>query len=358
MKYRYIPAALFAFFMLPAFAQDADLSLIPYRQGDLWGYADTDKKIVIKPEYAEADFFYEGYAAAKKGAKYGYISKTGKVVIPFNFYVAKPFRFGYFAKGNNAKIETADDLEENQKVVLFAAASLRTDGYEICINTRGQTMPQCPAIKESSAPDLNKPATVVIESNYSTVQKSELFDKIVGDYKMPGMEDNYYIAIRNNNYGVFNNKFEVIVPFEYSMIKKFNINSMIYLQVEKEGNSGILFGNGSVYMAVEYSKLLHVKGKDGMDYFIMTKDGKSGIKNSNYREVLSADYSDIQYDREGGFVLTGKDNLKGFYFLNGSKLEPRYADVKLYRGGAYVLVKMVTGKTGYVSNSGNEFFEE
>ena len=46
---------------------------------------------------------------------------------------------------------------ENQKVVLFAGASLRADGYEICINTKGETMPKCPAINESSAPDINKP---------------------------------------------------------------------------------------------------------------------------------------------------------------------------------------------------------
>ena len=43
---------LFSFLILMtlnSFAQQPDVSLIPYRQGNLWGYANTDKSIVIKP---------------------------------------------------------------------------------------------------------------------------------------------------------------------------------------------------------------------------------------------------------------------------------------------------------------------
>ena len=73
---------LFLAFTIPVFAQDADMSLVPYRKGDLWGYAYPDKTIAIKPEYNEADLFYEGFAVVKKGGKYGYVNKDGKVVIP------------------------------------------------------------------------------------------------------------------------------------------------------------------------------------------------------------------------------------------------------------------------------------
>ena len=358
MKYKYLIIALLTLSAGQAFAQDADMSLIPYRQGELWGYATADKRIVIAPAYDEANFFYEGYASVKKGTKFGYINKTGKLVIPIKFYVAKPFRFGYVDKGDNAKIVTADDLEENQKVVLFAGASLRADGYEICINTKGQTMPKCPAINENSAPDINKPSTTTIKTSYSTIKKSDLFDKIVDDYKMPGGEDSYYIAVRNNNQGVFNNKFDVIVPFEYDSVKKINIGGMIYLLVAKNGMQGIQFGNGSPYIAADNNKVLYVKGNNAKDYFIITKDGKTGVKDLQYRDIISPEYPEITYDAGGGFVLTGTDNKKGFFFLNGIKLEPKYADVKLVKGGKYVLITTLTGKKGYVNESGHEFFEE
>lgn len=357
MKYKNLLLVLLSLLTLPVFAQDADMSLVPYRQGELWGYASPDKKIVIKPEYSQVDLFYEGYASVKKGEKFGYINKAGKVVIPFKFYVAKPFRFGYFEKGDKARIVTADDLLENQKVVLFAGASLRADGYEICINTKGETMPKCPAISESSAPDLNKPSTVVTESNYSTVQKSELFDKIVNDYKMPGSEDNYYIAVRNNNTGVFNNKFDVIVPFEYDSIKKLNISGLTYLQVAKQGLKGVLFGNGSPYISVDKTDAVYVKA-NGKDYFILSKDGKTSVKDLQYRNVIEADYTNISYAEEGGFVLTGENGMKGFYFFNAVIIQPKYANVKPVKGGKYIIVTTLTGKTGFVSESGDEFFEE
>ena len=123
MKTKNLLLVCLLFIAAPVFAQDADLSLVPYRKGKLWGYADAQKKIVIAPAYEEADFFSEGFAAVKKGGKYGYINKAGKLVIACKFTVAKPFRVGYLAKG--AKIVTADDIDDNQKSVLFAPASLR-----------------------------------------------------------------------------------------------------------------------------------------------------------------------------------------------------------------------------------------
>jgi WG containing repeat len=347
--------ALLLAFTVPVFAQEADLFLIPYRKGDLWGYASPDKTIIITPQYSEADFFYEGLAAVKKGDRYGYINKAGKVVIPFKFYTAKAFRFGYFDVSGNTK--PGDGSINPEKTVLFAGASLTADGYEICIDTKGQKL-KCPAINESSATDLNKQITETIVSNYSTIQKSELFDKIVADYKMPGAEESYYIATRNNNYGVFNNKFDVIVPFEYTNIEKIIIGAMVYLKADKAGMQGILFGNGSPYLALENSKIAYIKSSDGNNYFIFTKDGKTGLKDTKYKNIAEAVYTDIMYDSVGpGFILTGDQDMKGFVFLNNKILEPKYAEVKPLKGGQYVKVKTPEGKWGYVNNSLVEFFE-
>lgn len=346
--------ALFLAFTLPVFAQDADMSLIPYRQGDLWGYASPDKNIVIKPEFEEANLFYEGYAAVKKGGKYGYINKGGKVVIPFKYFSAKHFRFGYFGLAGNSK--TIDGDLDPQKTVLFAGAALDSKGYEICIDTKGNRMPQCPAIPDNSA-SINKENSVTLISNYSTIQKSDLYDKIIDDYKMPGAEDSYYIATRNDKYGVFNKTFEVIVPFEYSKIEKISMGVMVYLIVEKDGLKGILFGNGSVYMAVENTKLQYVQD-GGTNYIIFTKDGKAGLKNTKYTVIAQPVYADIVHDENGGFVLTGNDNLKGFCFLNTTIVEPKYAEVKTVKGGKYVMVKTQAGKWGYIGDNNLQFFEE
>jgi hypothetical protein len=349
--------ALFLALAIPVFAQEPDMSLIPYRKGNLWGYASQDKSIVVTPEYEEANLFYEGFAVVKKGGKYGYINKEGKVVIPIKYFSAKRFRVGFY--GSDTKPNPKDKAPAVQKTVLFAGAAPLANGYEICIDTKGMQLAKCPAISENSIPETNKPDSVIIVSNYNTIQKSDLFDKITGDYKIiAGADETYYIAIRNNNYGVFNNKFDVIVPFEYSLIEKMNIGPMVYLKVEKGGLKGILFGTGSPYLSVDNSRLQYVKATDGSSYFIFTKDGQTGLKNTRYQNVVETIYSDIAYDAAGGFILTAANVYKGFFFLNQSVLLPRFADVKPLAGGKYVMVKTMEGKWGYVNSSLMEFFED
>ncbi len=55
------------------------------QRDSLWGYIDTKGKIVIKPKYNDADYFYEGLAAVNNGDKYGFIDYNGDTIIKFQF---------------------------------------------------------------------------------------------------------------------------------------------------------------------------------------------------------------------------------------------------------------------------------
>lgn len=337
------------FLTLPAFAQQADMSLIPYRKGDQWGYASLEKKLVISPVYDEANFFYEGYACVMKGKKYGYINKAGRLVIPLKFTNARSFCFGYRDNGKGKKQDT----------VLFAAASTEASGYEICIDTKGNRMTKCPAISENSVQDSTRPVSEnEIEPVYGTLVKSETFDKVMAQYKLPGGEDDFYIAVKNGQYGVINNKFEKIVPFQYSSIVKLVVNKSVYLFAEMNGRKGILNGDGSVFIPVENSRLHYIIGNNGKDYLILTNNGFTELKVFGSSDPLASKYADIQYDREGGFVLTAPNELKGCFFLNNHRLEAKYTDVKFVNNGGFVLTRTQAGKNGYISNQGLEFFEE
>lgn len=329
--------------------QNIDLSMIPYRSGDKWGYASPEKNIVITPRYNEAHWFSEGFAAVKVGNKFGYINKQGKLVIPAKFTVAKSFRKGYLPNANNSGGDS----------VLFAGASLTADGYEICINTRGARMSKCPAINESAVAENNKPVeTVTREKTYSLPNSAGLFDKIVDDYKVEGSDETYYIAVKSDRYGVFNSKFETIVPFQYNSIKINRSKSNPYLQVNQGGMYGILMPDGKVAIAPEYTNLNIVNGQGGKEYVIIQKSGKTYVKDITNTDIISTGYSDIMYDNEGGFVITGDNNNRGFYFIDNTVIQPKYKDIKLMNGGKYLMVKTSSGKTGYISSTGTEYFTE
>ncbi len=331
------------------FAQQTDMSLIPYRVGDKWGYASADKKIVIPAKYADAGWFSEGLAAVKVGSKYGYINKAGKLVIPAKFTVAKSFRKGYMPNPNKPDGDS----------VIFAGASIRADGYEQCINTKGVLFTKCPAMPDVAALENRIPIeTVVREKTYTLTNNNGLFDKIVDDYKIDGNDETYYIAQKNNMYGVFNSKFDTIVPFQYNSIKVNRTGKKPFLQVTKDRMQGALLYNGTTAISADNTSLLPVYTSDGTEYMIVQRNGKTYVRDLTNKDIIANGYNNIVYDNQGGFVLTGDNDLRGYYFLDNTVIAPKYKEITLVNGTRYLQVKTSSGKVGYISSAGDEYFEE
>ena len=58
---------------------------IPYKIGDVYGYANDQGEVVISPRYSGAGFFSAGYARVKKGKMMGVIDIEGKEVVPLKY---------------------------------------------------------------------------------------------------------------------------------------------------------------------------------------------------------------------------------------------------------------------------------
>lgn len=348
MKKNILSLVVLLAFVAQGFSQQIDMSLIPYRQGNKWGFASPDGKVVITPKYAEVGWFSEGYAAVKLGTKYGYVNRQGSMVIPAKYTVAKSFRKGFLPRIG----------KEGGDSVLFAGASLVKGGYEICINIKGAKMPKCPAISENSVAENRVPVeTVIKEKKYTVPNSSGLFDKIIDDYKMTNSDETYYIAVKGNRYGVFNTKFETIVPFEYDSIRLVRATTP-YLEVKKGNMFGVTNGAGQVRIQPENDQVFSVRALDGKDYVIVKRGGRTYVKDPENNDIISKGYSDIVYDGKGGFVLTGDDNTRGYYFTNRRLVAPKYSDIKIVDGTDYLLIKTFNGKLGYISSAGNEYFVE
>ena len=333
-----------------SFAQMIDYSLIPYRKGAKWGYADINRNIVITPKYNDAQWFSEGLAAVQVGKKWGYINKDGKMVIPAKFTVAKSFRKGYMPRIN----------KEGGDSILFAGASLLASGYERCITTKGVVLIKCPAINENSVVENKIPvSSIVREKTYSLPNNNGLFDKVVDDYKIAGNDETFYIAQKGGMYGVFNSKFETIVPFEYSSVKQLRSGNTQYLQVQKNSMTGIMTGTGQPDILPEYSNLTLINGYNNSDYVILKRDGKTYVKDLANNDIISSGYADITYDNNGGFIVTDMNNNRGYYFTDKRMIAPKYSDVKMVnRQGNYLQIKTSNGKVGYINTAGDEFFVE
>ena len=59
--------------------------VIAFLQGNAWGFATQQGKVLIEPKYEDAHSFSQGYAAIKENGKWGYIDKQGNLLIPCTF---------------------------------------------------------------------------------------------------------------------------------------------------------------------------------------------------------------------------------------------------------------------------------
>src|ERR1044072_2193315 len=56
-------------------------NLIPYRKGNLWGYCDSTKKMILEPQWEDCSFFYQGRASVLLNGKWGIINSYGKYIL-------------------------------------------------------------------------------------------------------------------------------------------------------------------------------------------------------------------------------------------------------------------------------------
>lgn len=78
-----------------------DAGFATAKKGDKWGYITVSGEEKIKPQYEQAELFYEKYAAVKTKGKWGVIDRTGKLVIPAEYETYRADNKGnrIFAKG-------------------------------------------------------------------------------------------------------------------------------------------------------------------------------------------------------------------------------------------------------------------
>lgn len=71
--------------------------LAEVQTGEKWGYIDRSGRMVIRPRFQEAKYFSEGLASVKINDRWGYIDRKGKMVIPADFQEAGEFSEGLAA---------------------------------------------------------------------------------------------------------------------------------------------------------------------------------------------------------------------------------------------------------------------
>jgi hypothetical protein len=119
-----------SFFVSMSFKElDFSEGLFPVREDDKSGYGYIDKsgKMVIPPQFKSAGPFSEGLAAVRIKGRYGYIDRSGKMVIPPQFEHASPFSEGLALINSNGN--QCGYIDQSGKLVINGEEFVLARGF-------------------------------------------------------------------------------------------------------------------------------------------------------------------------------------------------------------------------------------
>ncbi|HEY9341299.1 MAG TPA: WG repeat-containing protein [Hanamia sp.] len=121
---------------------------------ELYGYRDSKNNLMIPISYSDYKFSTEGYYALKRDNRWGFLDKTGKVMIPFKYEeVHKTFEKGIARvelnhrilwidkNGNEISDEKVKAMESNARFALYSYVAPTTDenGLRLAIKKGAKT---------------------------------------------------------------------------------------------------------------------------------------------------------------------------------------------------------------------------
>lgn len=378
-----IVAAGFASCNKKATTEIGDLKIVPYRNGDLWGFSDAKGNILVEPKYNSTYLLDDGYGRIYQGEFTGLVSPDGKVLAEPEYMYISMFKNGLasFRKDDTlsgylneqgqvaipAQFEEAYDFEEGYAFVKKGGQYhlIQPDGA--VIKTIGKWMPLGSGEPYMATPGLqadkgfllvqdienesylmgliDAKGNTVLEPAYQSLsipvngimvaQKGEKYGLIRTDgsvvaemkyqYVYQIDADRYLVQQTEDTYSFMDQTGKMLIPAEYNSISTGPGDT--YIAYKGEG-VGLLDNAGKVLVPFEYNYLFASK-----NYLIASKgEGKTGIISTTNQVLLPLEYDHVEVVAPGRF-LADKNGQRGLIDDKGKTLLPFEFDIVAAYGG-------------------------
>ncbi|OWP64377.1 hypothetical protein CDA63_04915 [Hymenobacter amundsenii] len=207
------------------YAQSAapEARLVPFRQGNQWGYADHRRRLVLPARYDEAGPFADELAWVRQDSLYGYIDGAGNPVTPVQF-------------------SRAGNFHDNR-------ATVRLGSETFDIGPSGQRLP--PSAEDDFDEDPLEQGDVVRQNGKVG------FRFTVGAASVPviydEIRDNYHGLLfvrQGNQWGVINGKGKLVQAPQFDAIE---LRGNLHYPIVRQGNRfGYLTPEGATLTDLRY----------------------------------------------------------------------------------------------------------
>ena len=218
-------------------------------------YSRKSRRAFETEDYYYYGLFSEGYACMIKDGKYGYIDKSGKMVIPFEYSWASPFHHGT-------------------------------------------------AVVEKKSGNVEKYG--LIDKNNSLIMPIE-FELI---WYYPYAQT--YKVKKNGKIGIYSDEGKCLVPCQYDNDPLFSYNYEGYARVQKNGRIGLIDRNGREVIPCQYDFCRHEIAFG--ECVEVGQNGKQGVVDLNNQIIVPIEFESVSraYNNKNLFIVK-KDGKTGLY---------------------------------------------
>ena len=292
-------------------------SLVTVCKDGKWGYMNKSGEIVIKCQFDDAGLFTEdGLARIKIGEKYGFVDKTGTFITNPQYDWASSFSDGF------AVIQQGD---------LYGY--INTDG-KIAIN---------PQYDEAYSFG-NGYAIVVVGENWGIIDEAgkyvinpqygaEYYDTYSIAYELSNADNVKKVllpAMKNEKYGYIDIKGNTVIDFQFDSTSGFDENG--YALVSVGSKVGLIDKKGKYILNTVYDDLWLLED----DLYCFCENNKYGLIDTDGTEIAAPQFDSIVSAGDGYLYVVlgdkiGLIDLEGKYVIN-----PVYAQLYNYSNGLFL----------------------
>jgi len=271
-------------------------------------------KIIFTPlTMPDADyppwFFSEGLANFKSDGKWGFIDRTGKIIIPFEFDFVEPFSEGL------ARFRQNDSFKNGyiDKTGVVVIPAVYNDAYAFS--------------EERALVSITESIEITEDGGMSVISKYGFIDK-TGNVVIPieygyarSFSEGLAAVSTNEGYGFIDRNGDVVIPFQYMYALSFSggyATVLIDWEPYHINNKGEVIGAGRYYpddavIPTEYDSVYPfyegmaiVHNRDIVDYgdYIRYENEKYGFINTNGELIVPVIYDSVE-SFSNGFAVVG-----------------------------------------------------
>lgn len=352
-----------------------EISSINYKEGtflvkqnELEGIINMKGKVIIKCEYESvtSDNYYSengnkkqaGFIVSKKtedGYRYGYANYRGTIILnPIYTQLERVTEIAnekgvYFIAFENGQ---AGLLKNNKEILNYEYEDIQYNVLGSIFVTK----------RNGKYGAVNQEGTTVLYPEYDNVYTGGMYlnalkDKDIFIFDLNGNKietnevsktktenANYYITIdKNNKYKVVDLKDNIIIDKDYTYIEYLPGD---YFIVERDSKSGIIDSNGKSVIELKYDSISRINETDILQ---METNKNIALYNLNMKEIVSMDNAIVKEVKdEKAYILLYSDTDFKYLDKKGNILTSQ----NLFENNS-LFAKNINGKWGFVDKDGN-----